>query len=266
MAFMMFWQEAAHGAASAEHASGGSEHHVSWVAEQVNHLVGHEVPEHLVMVGVSVLICTVGIWLFRGNLSVDNPSYRQQILEGFVLQVRGMIDQTIGHYGRKYLPVVGAFAMFILLSNLMGLIPIFKAPTVSLNVTLALGLTSFCYYMGMGFKQQGLGYLKHFMGGLTSGPMVIFGMLLFFIELLSNCLRPATLGVRLFINIFADEQLAEAISANVIAWGLPSVLMFLATFVAFVQTFVFVTLSVVYLGETVPHDDHHGDHDHGAAH
>jgi F-type H+-transporting ATPase subunit a len=263
MAFMMFWQEAAHSAAGAEH-GGGSEHHVSWVAEQVNHLVGHEVPEHLVMVMVSVLICTVGIWLFRGNLSIDNPSYRQQILEGFVLQVRGIIDQTIGPVGRKYLPVVGAFAVFILLSNLMGLIPIFKAPTVSLNVTLALGLTSFFYYMGMGFKQQGVGYLKHFMGGLTSGPMVVFGALLFGIELLSNCLRPATLGVRLFINIFADEQLAEAISANVVAWGLPSVLMFLATFVAFVQTFVFVVLSVVYLGETVPHGDHHDDHE--AAH
>jgi F-type H+-transporting ATPase subunit a len=288
---MLFWQhgEAAQEGttgAAAEHAAEHGGEHIPWIVEQVNHILGpavysiqksimpainpnwhgdpaNPIPAHVVMAFIAFLVCTVGLLLFRGKLSVDNPSNRQQVLEGIVLQVRDMLDQVIGPYGRKYFPVIGSFAVFILVSNLMGIIPGLLAPTVNINVTLGLGIISFLYYMSRGFKQQGFGYLKHFTGGL-SGALLPIGLIIFVVEIISNTVRPATLGVRLFINIFADEQIAEAFG-SLAPWVVPSILLVLAVFVAFVQTFIFVMLSIVYLSETVPHDDHDGhEHEHGA--
>lgn len=279
--------ETAHATAKAGEAAGGG-HHVPWIVEQVNHILGpvvypvqkaimtainpnwhgdpeNAIPTHVVMAVIAFLVCTVGAYLFRGNLSVDNPSNRQQILEGMIQQLRDMVDQVVGPpYGRRYIPVIGGFAFFILISNLMGLVPGLLAPTVSINVTLALGITSFVYYISMGFKQQGLGYLKHFTGGLTGTLLYLLGPVIFIVEIVSNFVRPVTLSVRLFINIFADEQIAEAFG-SLMPWVIPSVLLILAVFVAFVQTFIFVMLSLVYLSETVPHDEHHHD-GHGEAH
>ncbi len=286
---LFFFQHGEEAQAATEHAAKEAEHHVPWIVEQANHLLGpvvyplqkaimtginpnwhgdeaNPIPAHVVMFVISFLICTVGLYLFRGNLSVDNPSNRQQVVEGLVTQVRDILDQVIGNYGRRYLPVIGSFAIFILISNLMGIIPVFLAPTVSPNVTIALGIISFVYYMSMGFKQQGWGYLKHFMGGL-GGIFLPIGLIIFAIEIMSNSLRPVTLGVRLFINIFADEKIAEAFG-GLAPWVIPAVLLVLAVFVAFVQTFIFVMLSTVYLSETVPHDDNgHDEHAHeGEAH
>jgi F-type H+-transporting ATPase subunit a len=270
-------------ATKTQEAKGG--HHVVWIAEQVNHILSpvvfpiqkaimqginpnwqgdpnNAIPEHITLVLISVLFCTLGLYLFRGKLSVDNPSNRQQIVEGIVLQVRDLLDQIVGPFGRRYLAVIGSFAIFILISNLMGIIPGLKAATASINVTLALGIMSFLYYISRGFMQQGLGYLKHFMGGpeLMQGFLILFGMLIFFIEIGSNLFRPFTLGLRLFINIYADEQLAD-IGSGLVPVLLPAGLLVLAVFVSFVQTFIFVVLSCVYLSEGVPHDDHHEGHD-----
>ena len=140
------------------------------------------------------------------------------------------------------------------------------APTGSFNVTLALGLISFAYYVSRGFAQQGIGYLKHFTGGLTSGAFVILGVVIFFFEVLSNIVRPMTLGVRLFLNIFADHTIGGVFD-QLAPWIVPVFLPIpLALFVAFVQTMVFIMLSMVYLSETVPHEEHdHDEHGHHAS-
>ena len=281
-----FWAE------QATNAKEGGGHHVVWIAEQVNHILGpvvfpiqkaimqsinpnwqgdphNAIPEHITLVIISVLICTLGLYLFRGKLSVDNPSNRQQILEGAILQIRDLLDQIVGAYGRRYLAVIASFAIFILVSNLMGVIPGLKAATVNPNVTWALGLCSFVYYISRGFKQQGFGYLKHFMGGpeLMKGFLILFGVIIFVVEIISNLFRPFTLGLRLFVNIYADEQIAEIVG-GLVPVLVPAFLLVLAVFVSFVQTFIFVVLSCVYLSETVPHDDHHDDHhdEHEGAH
>ncbi|MBL8195222.1 MAG: F0F1 ATP synthase subunit A [Blastocatellia bacterium] len=281
-----FWAE------QATNAKEGGGHHVVWIAEQVNHILGpvvfpiqkaimqsinpnwqgdphNAIPEHITLVIISVLICTLGLYLFRGKLSVDNPSNRQQILEGAILQIRDLLDQIVGAYGRRYLAVIASFAIFILVSNLMGVIPGLKAATVNPNVTWALGLFSFVYYISRGFKQQGFGYLKHFMGGpeLMKGFLILFGVIIFVVEIISNLFRPFTLGLRLFVNIYADEQIAEIVG-GLVPVLVPAFLLVLAVFVSFVQTFIFVVLSCVYLSETVPHDDHHDDHhdEHEGAH
>lgn len=284
--------ETGHGGAAA----GG--HATPWLVEQINHLIGpatvpiqraimtpiyglfgaewtppapgHEIPDHVVLTIIAFIICIGGAFLLRGSLSVDRPSKGQQGLEVMVDGLRGMLDDVVGPYGRRYLGIIGAFTVFILIGNLMGIVPGLGAPTGNINTTLALGVISFVYYISRGFAQQGLGYLKHFTGGLTSGAFIIIGIVIFFFELLSNFVRPVTLGVRLFLNIFADHTIGGVFD-TLAPWVVPILLPIpLAVFVAFVQTIVFIMLSMVYLSETVPHEEHdhdeHGEHGSRAEH
>jgi F-type H+-transporting ATPase subunit a len=221
------------------------------------------IPQHVVLAVIAFIVCTVGVLLFRGTLSVDRPSTRQQVLEVLVETVRGLLDDIIGPYGRQYMAIIGAFTMFILVGNLMGEVPGLAAATANINVTLALGFISFVFFFTRGFKQQGLGYLKHFTGGLT-GWLLPLGFVIFFFEMLSTFIRPATLGLRLFLNMFVDHTIA-GVFEGIQPWIVPILLPLpLAVFVAFLQTMVFVMLSMVYLAETVPHEEHdhdeHGDH------
>src|SRR5215467_11861132 len=263
-----------------------------WLVEQVNHLLRGPVlaieriilppiyglfgahwtepaagslviPTHVVMAVVCFIIAVALVLWLRGKLSVDRPSNGQQLLEMVVEMIRGLLDQVIGPYGRRYLPMIGSMAVFILIGNLMGLIPGLDAPTKYINVTGALGITSFLYYMSTGFRQQGLGYLRHFTGGLT-GAWLPMGLMIFFIELMSNFVRPVTLSVRLFVNIFADHEIATTF-LRLAPWFIPIFTIVLGVFVALVQTFIFVMLSMVYLSETVPHEEHDVE-EHGAGH
>ena len=280
--------------ATAEHAGAAKGHETPWLVEQVNHLVGpmvlsieravmpsiyglfgaqwHEpgagelvIPAHVVWTIVLMIIVIAGVLLLRGRLSVDRPSKGQQLLEVVVEQIRGLLDQVIGPYGRRYVPVIGSFAVFILIGNLMAQVPGLGAPTENINVTGALGLTSFLYFIGSGFRQQGIGYLKHFMGGLTGVMLFAIGWLIFVVEIISNTVRPVTLSLRLFVNMYADEQIGHAFLNELVAPIVPIFTIILGIFVAFIQTFIFIMLSMVYLSETVPHEEHDSD-DHGHAH
>ncbi|MCA1613564.1 MAG: F0F1 ATP synthase subunit A [Acidobacteria bacterium] len=163
--------------------------------------------------------------------------------------------------------VVMTFAALILVSNLMGFFPMFMSPTASTSVTFALGISSFLYYNGIGIKENGLfGHLKHFWG-----PIWWIGPLLFLIEIVGNMIRPMSLGLRLFGNMFADEQVMMNITglAPPWTWLAGIFLMPLGLFVAFIQTFVFALLSMVYISEVShpPHEHGHGEHgEHGHDH
>jgi F-type H+-transporting ATPase subunit a len=249
--------------AHAEGGGGASEHHDPFFVEKIGNVLQHKVPGHLILVGILFIVVVALVLFLRGKLSVDKPSKGQQLLEVAVLQIREMLDQVVGPYGRRYVPVVGSFALFILFGNLMGLVPGFGAATDNINVTGALGVTSFLYYIGTGFRQQGIKYLKHFTGGLTGVLLPTLGVLIFFVEIMSNCVRPVTLALRLFVNMFADHK----IGATFLDLAPPLVPIFtivLGVFVSFVQTFIFIMLSMVYLSETVPHEEHdHEEHGHG---
>ena len=200
-----------------------------------------------------VLICGIGLLVagFTRTSFAALTSARDRL----AISNRELLDQVIGPYGRRYLPVIGSFAVFILIGNLMGFIPGLGAPTESINVTGALGLSSFLYYIGMGFRQQGIKYLKHFTGGLSGVMLIVLGWLIFLVEILSNSVRPVTLSLRLFVNMFADHQIGGTFYrlAPVLV---PIFTIVLGLFVAFVQTFIFIMLSMVYLSETVPHEEH----------
>src|SRR5215217_7341941 len=289
----MFWfaeaAEAAHGAA--EHAE-EAETHTPIIVELVNHYFGeyayrfemaytkpvwdkvlgffgstpedafgpytaeNAIPGYTVMFFIACILSVVIIWILKGKLSESEPGHGQQTLEVSVLAVRNMIEDIIGPHGLKYFPVVMTFAVLILVSNLMGLFPLFMSPTSATSVTFALGLSSFLYYNYVGIKENGVfRHLKHF-----AGPIWWIAPLIFPIELISNLIRPFSLGIRLFGNLFADEKVLETLSglAPPWTWFAPILLMPLSVFVALIQTFVFVLLSQLYISEVshAPHDFH----------
>ena len=219
------------------------------------------IPWYTVMFFIACILSVVIIWILKGKLSESEPGGGQQTLEVSVLAVRSMIEDIIGPHGLKYFPVVMTFAVLILVSNLMGLFPLFMSPTAATSVTFALGLSSFLYYNYVGIKENGLlNHLKHF-----AGPIWWIAPLIFPIELISNFIRPFSLGIRLFGNLFADEKVLETV-ANLAPpytqWLLPLPLMGLSVFVALVQTFVFILLSQLYLSEVshAPHShEAHGE-------
>jgi F-type H+-transporting ATPase subunit a len=291
----MFWlQEAAHEAA--EHAE-EAEHPSPIIVQMVNHYFGESalhfelkytkplwdrlfanfgtsaeavfgpytaenaIPWYTVMFIIACILSVAIIWILKGRLSEAEPGGGQQTLELSVLSIRSMLEDIVGPHGLKYFPVVMTFAVLILVSNLMGLFPLFMSPTSATSVTFALGISSFLYYNYIGISENGLfRHLKHF-----AGPVWWIAPLIFPIELISNFIRPFSLGIRLFGNLFADEKVMETVAhlAPPATWFAPILLMPLSLFVAFIQTFVFILLSQLYLSE-VSHPPHaaHGDHAH----
>ncbi len=291
----MFWLQEKVAEAAAEHAEKAQEHaeHVPIIVRYVNQYFGHwahdfemkythpiwvkilgrfgstpeaafgpytpenAIPWYTVMFVIACILSLAIILLFRRKLSTDDPGHGQQTLEVGVLAIRDMLGDIVGPHGLKYFPMVMTFAVLILVSNLMGLFPLFMSPTSATSVTFALGLASFLYYNAVGIKENGIfGHLKHF-----AGPIWWIAPLIFPIELVSNFIRPFSLGIRLFGNLFADEKVMETIAhlaPPYSSFGVPVFLMPLSLFVAFIQTFVFVLLSQLYLSEVshAPHDSH----------
>ncbi|MDQ3173509.1 MAG: F0F1 ATP synthase subunit A [Acidobacteriota bacterium] len=219
------------------------------------------IPWYTVMLVIACILSVTIIWILKGKLSTEEPGHGQQTLEVGVLAVRDMLADIVGPHGLKYFPIVMTFAVLILVSNLMGLFPLFMSPTAATSVTFALGLTSFLYYNYVGIAENGiLGHLKH-----LAGPIWWISWLILPIEVISNFIRPFSLGIRLFGNIFADEQVTSTVAGiypPITQWLLPILLMPLGVFVAFVQTFVFILLSQLYLSEVshAPHEEH-DEHD-----
>lgn len=223
------------------------------------------IPWYTIMFVVACILSIVLIWILKGKLSEDEPGAGQQTLEVGVLMVRDMVTDIIGPHGARYFPVVMTFAVLILVSNLMGQFPLFVAPTSATSVTFALGISSFIYYNYIGIKENGIfNHLKH-----LAGPIWWIGPFIFIIELISNFIRPFSLGIRLFGNMFADEKVAETIAhlfPPYTYWLVPVFLMPLGVFVALIQTFVFILLSQLYISEVShpPHDEHEHEPEHVA--
>jgi F-type H+-transporting ATPase subunit a len=149
----------------------------------------------------------------------------------------------------------------------MGQFPLFMSPTASVNVTFALAITSFIYYNYVGIHENGIvNHIKHLTGPALPIYLIPITLLIFMIEIVSNSIRPFTLGIRLFANMFADEQISAQVANLYAPWTqflVPIALMPLAVFVAFVQTLVFTLLSMIYISE-VSHGPQ--EHTHGGEH
>jgi len=208
------------------------------------------IPDYIVMVVIVTLVLVLIFWLASRRLSLV-PSKRQSVLEMIYGLFEGMIVDTIGPEGKKYLPVVGTVGLFIFSCNFIGLFPGFMSPTSKLNVTVGCALAVFFYYHAQGVRSQGLKYFKHFMG-----PIPVLAPLMIPIEIISHFSRPVSLSMRLFGNIFAEELLI-VIMASIIPFLLPLPFMAVAIFTSVIQAFVFVLLSCIYIAGAVAHEEEH---------
>lgn len=233
--------------------------------------VENAIPWYTIMFVIACLLTVFVVYLLKGKLSEDDPNKGQLTLEAGYLAIKDMITSIVGEHGYRHLPIVATFGILILVSNLMGQFPLFMSPTASVNVTFALGISSFIYYNYVGISENGLiGHISHFAGPkLPLAMAFIITPLIFVIELISNSIRPVTLGVRLFANMFADEQVFIQITnlfPPLTQFLVPLGLTLLGLFVAVVQAFVFTLLSLIYIGEVshAPHDEHHDEEHHAA--
>lgn len=228
--------------------------------------VENAIPWYTIMFVIACILTIILIRIFKGKLSEDDPTPGQMTLEAGFLAIKDLVVKVIGEHGFRYFPVVATFACLILISNLMGQFPIFMSPTASVNVTFALAISSFVYYNYVGISENGIvKHLAHFAGPRLPLIMTfIITPLIFTVELISNMIRPFTLGVRLFANMFADEKIFMEITnlfPPLTQFLLPLLLTALGVFVAFVQTLVFTLLSMIYISEVShpPHDERHAE-------
>ena len=238
------------------------------VFEPLKNLFGYQtapgadvVPNYMV-----IAILVVGAFallglLIRSRLSVENPSRFQIVLEDIVAALAGMLDEWIGPKGRRYLPLIGALGGFILVSNYLGLVPGFMAPTSNINVTFGLAITAWVYYHLEGVRENGLwNYIKHF-GGPAGVPVAMIPMM-FVIEIISHLSRVLSLSLRLFGNVFGEE-LVVAILALIIPFLVPMPMMALGLITGGLQAFIFVLLTIIYLQGAVV-SEHHDEAHHAA--
>jgi len=261
------------------------EEHRLWITEVVNGLLAgpalalldaldvhvedraYPIPNQVAVELFIFFLCVIFFLWLRTRLSVEKPGAIQQIFELLVGGVYSLIDDIIGHHGRRYLPMVGTVGLFVLLANLISLIPGFESPTANYTVTCGCALVAFLHYNYVGARHHGpLAYLKHFMG-----PIPALAVLMLPIEVISHAARILSLTVRLYANMFVSELLYVvflgltgslyifAREQNPILGGLaailpatiPIIFVALHIFVAFLQAFVFTLLPIVYLAGAV---------------
>ena len=194
-----------------------------------------------------VLILLVFFVWARARISVDRPSAMQHIFELAEEFVNHQSEEIIpAHGSERFTPFLVALGLFILVANLIGLVPGFESPTSTPAVPLGLAFVAWIYYHFQGIKKQGLlKYSKHF-----AGPMPILAPLMIPIEIISHFARMMSLTIRLYANIFAGD-LVTLVFFSLIPLGIPVVFLGLHLFVSLLQAYIFVLLATVYLAGAV---------------
>lgn len=197
----------------------------------------------VIMAGLVIISLIV-----RRNLRLV-PTKIQCLFEMVVETVLKFMDDVMGEGGRRYFPLIGTLAIFILISNLLGIVPGFMSPTSNINTNAAMAITVFLATHYVGFRAHGFKYVKHF-----TGPYLMLAPLMFPIELIGHFARPLSLTVRLFGNI-RGEDMVLIILAFLVPYFVPMPMMFLAIFTSLIQTFIFILLSMNYLAGAM-HEAH----------
>ena len=180
------------------------------------------------------------------------PDNIQSVAELLVGGIKGLVEETMGHHGSKYFPLIATFGIYILISNLLGLIPGFLPPTSNLNTTAGLAIIVFFATHIIGIKEHGIKYLKHFIGPIEGLPiilMIIMAPLMIFVESISHLVRPVSLSLRLFGNIMGHELVVGVLLMLMpLAYPLLALSTALGVLVVFIQAFIFSLLSMMYIG------------------
>jgi F-type H+-transporting ATPase subunit a len=242
-------------------------HESYWITRLLNHLFGGPVDALLNAVGIhpanpaapisdtfsmEVLVASLLILFFaivRMRLSVENPGAMQHVAEMIHEFTGDNANQIIGHDYQRYQAFVTCVFLFVICNNLLGLIPGVITPTSAPIVPLGIAVCTFVYYNFYGFKEQGVvGYIKHF-----AGPVWWISWLLFPIEVISHLARIMSLTIRLYANMFASD-LVTLVFFSLIPVAIPAVFLGLHAFVSLIQAYVFMLLSMIYLGVATAHD------------
>ena len=186
--------------------------------------------------------------LVRSRLSVENPGNLQHVFESIDSMISQQGLEVIGHGYERYTNYLITLGIFILTCNLIGLIPGFEAPTAVPSVPLGCAVVTWIYYQMHGIRTNGPGYIKHFLG-----PVWWLAPLMFVIEVASHLARILSLTVRLFANMFAGDMVT-LVFFSLFPLAIPVVFMLLHVGVSFIQTYIFVLLATVYIGEAVAHE------------
>jgi F-type H+-transporting ATPase subunit a len=203
-------------------------------------------------VTMQLLVAAIIIVLFallRPRLSSEHPGKLQHTFELVYEFLSGQADEQVGHDGHKYVAYFGTIFIFILFANLLGVIPGLEAPTMVPSVPAGCALATFFYYNIVGVQANGIGkYLAHF-----AGPMPLLAPLMIPIELVSHLARPLSLTIRLFANMYAGEQVTMVFLKLTFLF-IPAVFMGLHVFVSFLQAYIFMLLTMMYVAGAVSHE------------
>jgi F-type H+-transporting ATPase subunit a len=186
--------------------------------------------------------------LVRISLSVDSPGFLQHMFEVIHDFIAGQGREIIGHHHVRFDSYLAALGIFILFSNLVGLIPAFEAPTSFPYVPFGCAVVTWFYYHYQGIRMNGAKYFLHFFG-----PVWWLGWLMLPIEIFSHLARMMSLTIRLFANIFAGDMVTMAFF-SLVPIGIPLLFIGLHIGVSFIQTYIFVLLATVYLSEATAHE------------
>jgi F-type H+-transporting ATPase subunit a len=213
------------------------------------------ISEDKTFIFMSHMLLSAGIALILARVAMSNlqlvPKGTQNLMEAYVQGVWSMGTDVMGKlHARKYVALVATLGLFIGIANIIGIFPGFEAPTAMLEMPLALALTVFVYYNFVGIREHGLlHYLKHFLG-----PVWWLYWLMFPIEIVSHISRIISLTFRLFGNVKGDDMFLMVI-LMLAPWVLPIIPFALLTFMAFLQAFIFMMLTYVYLGGSLLVDE-----------
>jgi len=245
----------------------------------------HAMGEHTFFALVAAVLLLLFAFAARGALAkaadplVPAAELGSRNITELLLQlVVSQSDQIIGKQGRKYVPFFATFFIFILLSNLLGLLPGFAPPTGNLNTTLGLAICSFIGYNVIGVREQGGSYFKHFIGPMTGLPassilgklaflpvLLLSAVFFFILEIFSHGFRPVSLSLRLFGNMMGDHEVITAF-IKLTKVVVPVAFYAMGTLVSVIQAFVFTLLSMIYVALAISHghDEGHGQEAHSS--
>jgi len=202
--------------------------------------VGHADLNNVLNTWVVMIILIAAALLVRATLKLI-PRGQQNFWEVVVRILEDLVVETMGEKGRPFFPLIASLALFILTCNLIGILPWFASSTSNLNTTLSLALVSFTVTHVVGIKVHGAKYVKHFLGPV---PWLIPLMLP--IEIISHLSRILSLSFRLFGNIMG-EDIAVVMLVTLVPYLIPVPMMALQVFTSFIQTLVFIMLTMMYI-------------------
>ena len=208
-----------------------------------------ELQTHVVMAVIVVIAVPILFSILAKKPSLI-PTPVQNIFEIYIQFIDNLIKENMGEKGRKYFTLIAAIGLFVFFGNLLGMIPGFESPTANLNTTMALALLVFFIYNFEGIREQGLNYFKHFLG-----PVPAMAPVFVIIELLSHLSRPVTLALRLFANMTGGE-LVSVVLIMLVPFLVPMPVILIHLIAVFLQTYVFVVLTTVYIAGAITHVEH----------